>query len=170
MWRTVYTNKIPICLRPTQREKNEFDSNSLHPELFSKYKTVICPLPMYVNIVSRKTQWTKPYSDSTFRTQDIDYETFLEIVLTRDLFKNRYYTSLLICIFLCTFYVLIYLFIYLLINLFIYLFIYLFVYLFIYLFIYLYIYLFIYLFIYIILFLLWRSVYAVSFFFASLWY
>jgi hypothetical protein len=93
MWRTVYTNKIPCCLRPTQREKNEFENNMQCPELLSKFKTVICPVPMYVNIFSRKTQWTKPYSDSTFRTQDIDYETFLEIVMTRDIFKNRYYVS-----------------------------------------------------------------------------
>jgi hypothetical protein len=131
MWRTVYTNKIPICLRPTQREKNEFESNSLHPELFSKYKTVICPLPMYVNIVSRKTQWTKPYSDSTFRTQDIDYEIFLEIVLTRDLFKNRYFTSLFFCTFFELFmHLFIHLFIYLSMN---YLFINLFTYSWIYL-------------------------------------
>jgi hypothetical protein len=89
MWRTVYTNKMPYCLRPTQREKNEFEANSHSSELFSKSKTLICPVPMYVNIFSLKTQWTKPYSDSTFRTQDIDCETFLEIVMTRDLFKNR---------------------------------------------------------------------------------
>ena len=89
MWKTIYTNKRNLCLRPTQKEKNEFENNLLLPQLFSKSKTVICPNPVYVNLFSRKTQWTKPYNDSSYRIQDIEYDVILDIIMTQDLFKNR---------------------------------------------------------------------------------
>ena len=43
----------------------------------------------WVNKRTSISQWSKPYSSRTFRTQDIEIETFTQILIRKDIFPNR---------------------------------------------------------------------------------
>lgn len=43
----------------------------------------------WVNLRNSLSQWTKPYSAHIFRAQDIEMESFVAVLLRRDVFPKR---------------------------------------------------------------------------------
>lgn len=44
----------------------------------------------YFDTVTCKTQWTKPYHSKTFKTNDIEIDAFVFVVLSRDILARGY--------------------------------------------------------------------------------
>jgi hypothetical protein len=45
--------------------------------------------PFYVNLRTSHTQWTRPYIPRIFRSQDIEKDTFVSILIRSDQFAKR---------------------------------------------------------------------------------
>ena len=90
MWKHVYTNQKPTSTRPPHHEMQEQHVLHSTPPLFAKYKTSECPTIMHINVIQHETQWTKPYSDRTFCSQDIALEDFMSVLLRYDVFAKRF--------------------------------------------------------------------------------
>lgn len=45
----------------------------------------------WVNKRTQISQWSKPYTTRTFRAQDIELETFVQILIRKDVFPRRYF-------------------------------------------------------------------------------
>lgn len=58
--------------------KNSVNSQSQTQQLF-----------YYVNLKTKKTQWTRPYHERTFFSNDIEIDAFIAIILKYDIFANR---------------------------------------------------------------------------------
>ena len=43
----------------------------------------------YINNKTNRTQWTQPYRERTFRSNDVEEEAFISIALQRNLLSNR---------------------------------------------------------------------------------
>lgn len=48
----------------------------------------------WVNKQTQISQWSKPYTSRTFRSQDIELESFVQILIRKDVFPKRYVSSL----------------------------------------------------------------------------
>ena len=44
----------------------------------------------WVNMRTTLSQWARPYRKKTFRAQDIEVDTFVAILIRRDIFPRRY--------------------------------------------------------------------------------
>jgi hypothetical protein len=45
----------------------------------------------YVNLKTSHTQWTKPFQAKTFRSHDVDINSFVTTLIRRDVFAKRFF-------------------------------------------------------------------------------
>mmetsp|Transcript_29603 Transcript_29603/g.28331 ORF Transcript_29603/g.28331 Transcript_29603/m.28331 type:complete len:336 (+) Transcript_29603:641-1648(+) len=81
-WKKMYTN-------------NEKHTKNKTEVSISKFKTETFSSDFYVDKNHKSTQWKCPYINKTFRTEDINLSTFLDILLFYDVIASSPYQELL---------------------------------------------------------------------------
>lgn len=83
------SNYIQGLNRPHSSSIGENDEDLDFGKRGGSQKTLGTNREYWVNLTNSLTQWVRPYYDNTFRTQDIELETFVSIVIQKDIFAQR---------------------------------------------------------------------------------
>lgn len=73
-----------------EREKAELRKGNHNP-----VPPLVTEIPYYYNTKVGLTQWAKPYRSSTFRARDIEFDTFLSVIIQNDLLASSPLADLL---------------------------------------------------------------------------